>query len=209
MTVNKSGLDLYWIPLGAGGPAIVRFSGAAYETIKAQFERRERYDLYHAALIAHTSQGSFSIEMTPVPNGSSASDRGVVAEGAVGMRWARRLRIFRYEVRTWRDGVIPDLGFAVASPVRISDEAAIAQLVLDLAPAVPTPTWGRDELRTGDMWNSNSVVAWLLARAGLDDGTVRPPPGGRAPGWEAGLTIARNGIAPPPATRAPTSRPGY
>jgi len=32
---------------------------------------------------------------------------------------------------------------------------------------VPSPVWGRDELRTGDMWNSNSVIACLLARGGL------------------------------------------
>jgi hypothetical protein len=52
-------------------------------------------------------------------------------------------------------------------------------------PLVPTPVWGRDELRTGDMWNSNSVIAWLVERAGLDADSRRPPLGGRAPGWTA------------------------
>ena len=41
------------------------------------------------------------------------------------------------------------------------------------------------------MWNSNSVIAWLLARSGLPMEAIRPPAGGRAPGWEAGLVMAR------------------
>jgi hypothetical protein len=40
------------------------------------------------------------------------------------------------------------------------------------------------------MWNSNSVVAWLIARAGIDPGRARLPAGGRAPGWDAGLAVA-------------------
>jgi hypothetical protein len=37
-------------------------------------------------------------------------------------------------------------------------------LYLELVPEVPTLVWGRDELRAGEMWSSNSVVSWLLAR---------------------------------------------
>ncbi len=48
------------------------------------------------------------IEQTPVPDANRA-ERGVVAGGAVGLRSAGRFRIFRYEVRRWRDGVIPDV----------------------------------------------------------------------------------------------------
>jgi len=51
--------------------------------------------------------------------------------------------------------------------------------------------WGRDELKTGDMWNSNSVTAWLIARSGMDTDSIHPPAGGRAPGWQAGLVVAR------------------
>ena len=42
----------------------------------------------------------------------------------------------------------------------------------------------------GEIWNSNSLVAWLLARAGLWTNEIGPPPGGRAPGWDAGLKVA-------------------
>jgi hypothetical protein len=40
------------------------------------------------------------------------------------------------------------------------------------------------------MWNSNSVISWLLARSGLPAEAIRPPAGGRAPGWQAGLVAA-------------------
>jgi hypothetical protein len=56
---------------------------------------------------------------------------------------------------------------------------------------VPTPVWGRDELKAGEMWNSNSVIAWTIAGAGVPTDALRPPPGGRAPGWSAGLKVAR------------------
>jgi hypothetical protein len=41
------------------------------------------------------------------------------------------------------------------------------------------------------MWNSNSVIAWLLVRCGFDIEAIQPPAQGRAPGWHAGATVAR------------------
>ena len=41
------------------------------------------------------------------------------------------------------------------------------------------------------MWNSNAIVAWLLTTAGIDARAVRMPGGGRAPGWDAGIAVAR------------------
>lgn len=107
------------------------------------------------------------------------------------MNWLGRFRLFRYEIRRWQGGVIPDLTYAVSSPVRVATDAVRAQRVLDLAPSVPTPVWGRDELRTGEMWNSNSLISWLLARAGIETERLQPPACGRAPGWNAGLVVAR------------------
>ena len=69
--------------------------------------------------------------------------------------------------------------------------------MLSLAPEVPTPVWGRDGLRTGDMWNSNSVISWLITRAGLDPEEVPLPCGGRAPGWDAGIIAARRNLVGP------------
>jgi hypothetical protein len=34
------------------------------------------------------------------------------------------------------------------------------------------------------------VISWLLSRSGLDTERIRPPRGGRAPGWDAGLAVA-------------------
>jgi hypothetical protein len=47
-----------------------------------------------------------------------------------------------------------------------------------------------DKLGAGEMWNSNSAISWLIARSGIDAGTVHPPAAGRAPGWNAGLVVA-------------------
>jgi hypothetical protein len=186
---RDAAVELYWIPLGAGGHS-VRFNGKVYEVLTAARSRRERRDLYHAALVVSLDGERSTIEVAPSPDGDDQS-RGVVATGAVGSRWAGRLRLFRYEVRCWRGGSIPDLRYAVGGAGQLTDDPRVARRLLDLVPSVPTPVWGRDELRTGDMWNSNSVVAWLIATAGLPTDGLRPPPHGRAPGWDAGLEIAR------------------
>jgi hypothetical protein len=161
-----------------------------FEAVAAALGRRRVCDLYHSALEARVPEGRFVIEMAPIPV-DDAPGRGVVAEGAVGAGVARRLRLFRYEVRCWRDGVIPDVAEAVESPRRLSDDPGCARRLLELVPHVPTPVWGRDELRTGDMWNSNSLISWLIARSGLDIEPIKPPTGGRAPGWRAGIAVAR------------------
>jgi len=189
MTGELNGIDLYWLPLGAGGHS-VRLNGIVFEAVVARLERRTACDLYHSALVVHTPSGRFVIEQAPVRDRNGAT-RGVVAEGAVASRLAGRFRIFRYEVRRWRDGVIPDLAEAVASPQRLTDDPRQAQRLLDLVPQAPTPVWGRDELDAGEMWNSNSLTSWLLERSGLDTDTIQPPARGRAPGWGAGLLVAR------------------
>jgi hypothetical protein len=181
-------VDLYWLPLGAGGH-VVRLNGRVYEALAARLRRRPARDLYHAALQVEVGEDTFVVEQAPVHDWSGA-ERGVVAEGAVGARWAGRFRVFRYEIRLWRGGNIPDVAEAVESPRRLSDDERCARRVLDAVPRVPTPVWGRDELGTGEMWNSNSVIAWVLARSGLDAASIRPPAGGRAPGWNAGLVVA-------------------
>jgi hypothetical protein len=186
---KTSAVDLFWLPLGAGGYS-VRLNGRIFETVAATLQRRARRDLYHSALIVHVPEGRFVIEQTPVPD-SNGRERGVVAEGAVGSRWAGRFRIFRYEVRRWSDAVIPDVDEAIESPRRLTDDPHISRRMLELVPFVPTATWGRDALGAGEMWNSNSIVSWLIASSGVDAESIQPPAGGRAPGWDAGLVVAR------------------
>jgi hypothetical protein len=183
-----NGIDLYWLPLGAGGHS-VRLNGRVFEAVVSRLEHRAACDLDHSALAVRVPEGRFVIEQAPVPDGDGAR-RGVAAGGAVGAQWAGRFRIFRYEVRRWRDGVIPDVGEAVDSPRRLTDDPKRARRLLDLVPSLPTPVWGRDELAAGEMWNSNSVTSWLIARTGLDADSIQPPDRGRAPGWNAGLVVA-------------------
>jgi hypothetical protein len=109
----------------------------------------------------------------------------------VGTGLAGGARLFRYEVRCWAGGEIPDRDEAVDSPQLVADDEGAARRVLELVPSVPVPVWGRDELGAGEMWNSNSVVSWLLESAGLDAGGIALPAAGRAPGWDAGIVIAR------------------
>ena len=182
-------VDLYWLPLGAGGHS-VRFNGLVFEAIAARLQHRTRSDLYHSALEVQAGEARYVIEMAPAWN-EPASDRGVVAEGAVASRSLSRWALFRYEIRRWRDGRIPDADKAVESPQRLSHDPDVARRILAHAPDVPKLVWGRDERQAGEMWNSNSVIAWLLSSAGIDARRIQPPSGGRAPGWSAGLVIAQ------------------
>ena len=180
-------VTLSWIPLGAGHH-VVRASGKVFEALCAAVQRRHTQPLYHSALEISVPAGRFTIEMAPIPD-TNGQSRGVVAEAPVGMRWAGRFRVFRYEIRRWRDGVIPDAELATSTVVVGVDVAGVERL-LELVPLVPTAVWGRDELDAGEMWNSNSVTSWLLARGGFDTSHLSPPSGGRAPGWRAGLIVA-------------------
>lgn len=185
-----SSVDIYWLPLGAGGH-FVAFNGRVYEAIAARREQRRPLDLYHTALIVTVPEGRFVIEDAwPIPDGNG-SDRGVTVEGPVGHRSLGRLRVFRYEVRRWRDGVIADIAEAVASPQRLSDDEPVARRMLGIADEIPPLLWGRRPTATSEMWNSNSVISWLLTRSGVDSEAIVPPSGGRAPGWSTGIEIAR------------------
>jgi hypothetical protein len=44
----------------------------------------------------------------------------------------------RYEVRRWRDGLIPDAAEAVESPQRLSDDPGTSRRLLELVPEMRT-----------------------------------------------------------------------
>jgi hypothetical protein len=182
-------IDLYWLPLGAGGRS-VKLNGRACERLVAFRDHRQPSPLFHSAMAVEVDGERSVIEMTPVL-GNAVADRGVVAGGAVGSRLVGRSNWFRYEVRCWQGGSISDVAEAVSSPVRLSQHPGVARRLIALVPSVPTPVWGRDELRTGGMWNSNSLTSWLIASAGIPVEAIRPPAGGRAPGWHAGCVAAK------------------
>lgn len=201
--VSTHAVDLYWLPVGAGDQ-VARRCVPIYEAFVAAREHRDRCDLYHAALEVHLDGSRYTIESAPEWD-RAEPDRGVVVVGPVGLPWLGRSKWFRYEVRRWPDGLIPDVAYAVDSPQRVSDQRQQASAVLELAPTFPPMTWGRDELDTGDMWNSNSLVSWLLIHSGHDIDQIHPPTRGRAPGWNAGIIAARRAAGTD--RRQPSDRP--
>jgi hypothetical protein len=130
----------------------------------------------------------------------------VGAKGPVGTRPAGRFRLFCYEIRRRKDGTIPDIAEAVDSPRLVSDDPTRARQLLGLMPQVPTPVWGRDELCAGEKWDSNSLISWLITRSGLDVDSIQLPRGGLAPGWHAGMVVAKRQLAT--ADQVATAGPG-
>jgi hypothetical protein len=192
---ERATVDLLWIPLGAGSSVpVVACNGRLYEAWQARRQRRPRLDLYHAALEVDVDGERHVVEMTPAW-GRAHTEAGAVASGPVGVRMLGRSRLFRYEVHCWRGGTIPDRAYAVGGSRTVSRDREVARRILALAPAFPVGTWGRDPFGTGDMWNSNSLIAWLLVSSGVPAERIAPPPRGRAPGWAAGIAVATAGGA--------------
>jgi hypothetical protein len=190
-----SRVTLCWMPLGAG-QHVVQACGHAYELISARAHRRPPTQLYHSALVIDIRAGQFLIEMAPIPDAHGAQ-RGVVAEGAVGIRRAAYFRLFRYELRRWDDGVISNERQATSTVVSVDLDRA--ERLFDLVPSVPTPVWGRDELGTGEMWNSNSVTSWLLEQSRLEppNSRRRPaagPPAGMPASWRPDVCRSGRGV---------------
>lgn len=190
-------IDLYWIPLGFGGTGFVRLNGRLYEKALARLEHRSPLDLYHTALQVHVPAGRYVIEtMWPSPD-THLERRGVRVTGPVWHPYLGRFRPFRYEIRCWRDGELPDAGAAIGGPVTVSRDIRHATAILASTAQVPPLVWGRDEAETGEMWNSNSVISWLLALSGVPLEDVAAPAGGRAPGWLAGIRCADRSSSSP------------
>jgi hypothetical protein len=120
-------------------------------------------------------------------------DRGVVAEGSVGLPWLGRSQWFRYEVRRWEGGRIPDLDHAAENPRPMQTDQEHVQRLLEIVPDFPTETWGLDEFGTGEMWNSNSLTAWPLAETSRRS---RTEPGATGPGEHAGRRCEGLWLAP-------------
>jgi hypothetical protein len=143
--------------------------------------------LHHAALEASVDGVVTVLEMTPV--WIRRGESRVVFTGPVGARPMARIPLFRYVVWRWGGGTVRDAS-TVVHRVRLTDDPATARRLIELIDHVPRATWGRDEQDLGEMWTSNSLVSWLLTRAGVEAGDLRPPQGGRAPGWDAGVRAA-------------------
>ena len=185
---------LLWIPVGAGGH-VVRRTSAWWERLVAWRQRRDPAPLFHAALELRRGGVPLAVEMAPAW-GAPHGDRGDVRTGPVGLRALGRSRYFRYEVRCWAGGRIPDRAWAVGAPDVVTCSPRDVDLLARRVAEVPALVWGRAPSGTRDLWTSNSVVSWLLATTGLLAGHA-PPCDGRAPGWEAGVVLAGDGWGGP------------
>jgi hypothetical protein len=181
-------VDLYWMPVGAGAISRTRQKSLdAWEAVNAFIARRPRAALYHSALKVAIEDTVYAIEVTPVFRDDAEPP---AMTGPVGLRGAGRFRIFRYQLRCSPGGRFPDEEYAVGGAARLTTECAPARRVLEAGAAVPPYVWGWRVRGTSEMWTSDSVISWMLVRAGLDASSVQPPPGGRAPGWIAGIEAA-------------------
>lgn len=72
---TKAAIDLYWLPLGAGGHS-VRLNGKVFEAIAARLAHRGPCDLYHSALILKVPEGRFVIEQAPTKQRGRRAQRG-------------------------------------------------------------------------------------------------------------------------------------
>jgi hypothetical protein len=108
---SAAAVRLYWIPLSAGLDVVrlnvARLSGKVFEAVSALAQQRPPCDLYHAALEVSVPSRRFVIEMTGARD-RHGCERGVVCQGAMFAPWLGRFRLFRYEVRCWPGGTIPD-----------------------------------------------------------------------------------------------------
>lgn len=184
---GRRGVDLYWIPLGAGAHA-VRWTGAVHERWCSHRDHRPPERIYHSALVVRGEGAEVVIEQAPAAR--HGERRGVVAVGPVATRLMAFWPLPRYEVRRWRAGHIDDVDQAL-DPVSVSVDEDTSRRVLEAVPRVPVLTWGRDATGTGEMWNSNSVIAWILQTGGIDAAALSPPAGGAAPGWRSGTAAAQ------------------
>lgn len=162
----------------------MRWSGAVYERLHAACEHRTPQQIYHSALVVHLPESTVVVEQGPAAR--HGERRGVVVTGPVGLAAMTRWPLPRYEVRCCPDGTIDDIGHLAGDPVRLTTDVTVCRSVVASAADVPALVWGRDESGAGEMWNSNSVIAWILQHGGIQAEGIEPPPGGGAPGWSAG-----------------------
>ena len=125
-----AGVDLYWIPLGAG-EVVVRACGTVFEAVSALVQRRRTYDLYHSALRSDRSRRPIRHRDGAHPRIGAENGEASWPRAPVGTKGAGQFRPCRYEIRRWRDGVIPDAQEAIHSAM-VGVDLACAERLLDL-----------------------------------------------------------------------------
>lgn len=73
---ESTSIDLFWLPLSAGGH-LVRLNGRVFEALSALRQRRPRCDLYHTALEIRVRDERFTVDLghaAPARGGADAPD---------------------------------------------------------------------------------------------------------------------------------------
>src|SRR5436189_278599 len=94
-SVGTSAIDLYWLPLGAGGHS-VRLNGRIFEWVAARIEHRDRCDLYHSALEIRVQEGRFVVEQAPAWSGLDV-DSVALPTGGRAPGWRAGIVVARRE----------------------------------------------------------------------------------------------------------------
>ncbi|MEZ4481007.1 MAG: hypothetical protein R3B97_07590 [Dehalococcoidia bacterium] len=188
--MTECSADLYWMPVGAGTSGFQQASLRFWESIEAA------HVLTVHALGSFIRRSSLRSPGGRVHAGTDASIRRrppPLATGPVGIRGADRIRLFRYQLRRVPGETLPDEEWAEGEPIHLTGDCDAVRRIVALAPSTPPHVWGRRVRGTKEMWTSDSVISWLLRSAGIDLSKVAIPPGGRAPGWSAGIALAATG----------------
>ena len=160
-----------------------------------------RCDLYHSALEVHVPEARFVIEQAPAWRRRRRARRRRRGPGRHPR--AGRFRLFRYEVRRWRDGVIPDAAEAVESPHAPERRDRLRAATARAGAGDADARMGPRRTGTGEMWNSTRSSRGSSCAVVSTSSPLAPPRGGRAPGWNAGIVIARRQQADAAARTSP------
>ena len=155
-------------------------------------------ELYHCALEVQCpdeEQGCirYIIELTDHVSEDEAGNVGQILSGHSGGIGSSSPG-FEYGIRLWPNGEVngggPDAG-GQDPYVVFRDDCDKVKEIVELARQIPTNDYSSE-------WTSNSIIFWLLERAGCDTSEIPGPGGGitpsRANGAEAGRAARRKAI---------------
>jgi hypothetical protein len=163
-----------------------------WERLRALKAGRSPRELLHVALeVQLDSSTKFVIELVPAGFGPARTSTGVVGNGPILSRALGWMRMFQYEIRRWKNGVVEAKDKSTRPPSTYVITRDQALQIIDGASRAPRHPWGQDVLGNGDMWNSNSLVSFVLVSAGMDPAAIEPPASADWPGWDTGVALAR------------------
>ena len=105
---SVAGVDLYWLPLGAGGH-FVCLNGRVFEAVVSRLEHRPACDLYHSALQVRVPEGRLLIDRLMPCYDAVRAEHAIVPGDIATVYAATRRADF---IRAWRESATVRLLFA-------------------------------------------------------------------------------------------------